>query len=279
MANSLLDIIQQHSAAIAGQQAPAENDTQQAAGLLTAKSGKAIGSPTGDYALSNQQETAANDATTSTMQNTVAPTAAIQQQGLQQQQAAVQQQGQQAMQSVGTQSKFNTLQTQIQTKSMLDNMSQQKGEIDIQRDRAQVDQVATNLRLSNQAYTDQLTLEGSKARLDNQLDFQQALAESIFGEKMGILNQTLGDRTVLDASNNQFKQAMSNMSTDAAVDMMNAEIAQQKQRAVWGAAGSLATAGIGAAASKPSTGDSGATSAAGDAGSDVGSELGGAAVG
>ena len=244
---TLLDAIRQNSQTLANQPVPDTNETSKAAGLLAAKTGKNVGGG-GEYALSNLGEQQQNAQTQQALQNQVAPAAATQQAGLEQQQASQQQQFGEQQQQTAQQRQFNTLQTQLQTTSMLNDMERQKGAIDMAANRAQVDQVATNLRLQNQKYINDLTLEGNKNRLDNQLNFQTELAKSIFGNKTDLIQKQLGDKSILDANKRDFSKAMANLDINASYDIMNREIAGSQQRAVYGAAGSLVTAGIGAAA-------------------------------
>lgn len=271
MAN-LLDTIRQNNPALQQQ-----GQTDQSANLQTllrAKSGKAISGP--EVAASNLQEQQTVDQTNNQLQNQIAPAAAIQNQQQQQQAVTQAQQVNQQGQEIAQQRKFDTLQTRLKTDQILSDLERNKGQINMQRDRAAVEQLGTNLRLQDQNYTQQLQREGNLARLGDQNSFQQSLQRNILGDNQQLLEKQLGNSSVLDANDRQFKQAMANMDINTAWDMFHNDMVAQKQRALYTGLGSLATAGIGAygamnkpaanGTSGPNTGTTGDLGA-GDAGS------------
>ena len=247
---SLMDVIRQNSAQMtSGQDMGPPDQTQQAANLLSAKSGKAItpGTATsGTYALSNLGEQQATQQAKQQIQNQVQPQATAQGQALTTAAEQQKQQLQTATAQVGQARRFNTLQTNLQTNQIMNDLERSKGAIDMQYNRMGVDQAATNLRLQNSAYVTQLQTEGAKARLTSQNNFQQSLAQSIFGDKLSILNATLKGQSVLDANKNTFDQAMANMSIDNANAILSSEIAAGRQASMYGGIGATVTGGVGA---------------------------------
>lgn len=267
---TLLDAIQQNSQP---QKQGQTDTTQSLQGLLRAKSGKQVGG--GDTVSSNLGEQSEVAQTNSQLQNQVAPQAAIQQQGLQQQQAGQQQQADIQGQQIEQQKSFNTIQSNLKTNQILSDLERQKGQIDMNTQKANLEQVGFNLRLQNQQYVDNLQMEGQKARLDDANQFRQELTKTMFDDNQQVLEDKLGKSTLLDASDNSFRHALAQMSVDDAWGMFNANKEAEKQRALYSGIGALATAGVGAAggASAPQQGGAGGQSSAssgGEATGDIG---------
>lgn len=240
----LLSTIRQNSQALAGQQQGVTDQSSQLSGLLRAKSGKDASATGGDVAASNLGEQQAVAQTNNTMRNQVAPAAQTQQAGLDQASQGQQQQLGQAKAQIAQTNKFNTAQSQIQTNSILQNFEQQKGQLSLDQDKAAANQVATNLRMQNNKYMDQLQLEGQKNRLDDSNQFRTHLQQSVLGDNQTLLQSKLGDQSILDASNRDFQRAMGTMDVGFAYEVFNNAAAGAKQAAVYGGAGALATAGI-----------------------------------
>lgn len=222
----------------------AEDTTQGLSTLLRAKSGKATGGLSG--ALSNQAEQAAmasgNQGLAQQAQaNTIAA------QGQQQQQAATKQQTQQNLTSINQQKQASSLQSQVRTDQLLQDLEQNKGKIDAQQYQANLEQVGQNLRLSNSQYVDNLTREGARARLDDANAFKEALVRSTFNDNQNILNTKLGNKTVLNADQREWDQAMGQMTINDAYDMFKSGAANESARAQASGIGSVLTSGIAAA--------------------------------
>lgn len=242
MAN-LLETIQQNSAAM--QQPQGVTDQTQAVGtLLRAKTGKATaGDAVGPSNLAEQQAVTQNN---QQMQNTIAPQAAIQQTGLQAQQAGQQQQFTQAKAETAQANKFDNIQTKLKTDSIFQNLEQSKGKIDQQTYNANLEQLGTNLRLQNQQYIDQLQLQGQKARLDDSLSFKEEMTRTTFDDNTSVLQKTLGDKSILDANDNEFHQAIANMGIDDAYQTLRAQMLSSDNTTLYQAEGNAATSAIGA---------------------------------
>ena len=219
------------------------NQTQGLADLLRAKSGKAGVGPS--TALSNQQEQSAVSQGNQQLQG-VQQQSNLQTQGQQQQMAGVQQQTQAQLTGIGQERQQNTQQTNIKTSDMLQNLEQQKGKISQDQYAAQMAQVGQNMRLDNQKYTDQLALEGDRARLNDSNSFKENLQQATFNDLQGVLQKQLGDAAVLDQNANTFSMKMGTLKTDDAYNMFQSAMQNEKDRAIWTAAGSLGGTGASA---------------------------------
>ena len=110
-----------------------------------------------------------------------------------------------------------------------------------------VNQVAQTLRLGNQTYVNNLNIAGGEARLNDQNTFQQNLAQSIFGDKLSVLQQSLGDQSILNVNQQKFSEAIDNMDNSMAEQIMNQAIQGQQTANMYGNIANVLKAGGGAA--------------------------------
>lgn len=247
MANNLLDTIRQTSGQLASQKQGVTDETAKAAALLRAKSGKA--SAAGPVAASNLGEQQAVAQTNETMQNEVAPQATLQQQSLEQAAAGVEQQEQEQRSTIEQANRFNGIQARIQTTQLLNDMSRRGGELDMQRDGATLQQIATNLRMQNDKYINQLQQEGNRARLDDANAFNEELLRTSLGDSKELLEKQLANKSILAASDREYQKALANMGIEDARALLRASAREQERNAVAGAVGNVAKQGAGMAGS------------------------------
>lgn len=210
---NLFDTIQANYGNLAGQQAPATNQTQQTADLLRAKSGKQVSSP--DTGQSNIQEQAANQQTTSQLQ-AQAPQLQLAQTGLQQQKQGQQQQYQQQSQQLGQAAQSNALQSKIKLNQTLADLAANKSQLNTDKGQAQLEQASFLISMQNKQYVDELNNYAAKNRMDTTEGFQQQMAKTKFGDALDILQQKLGNQDILNASDRQYQQAMAGITIDDA---------------------------------------------------------------
>lgn len=237
------------------QAAPAQSpgltgETQKLAGMLRAKSGKAGVAP--GLAMSSQAEKAAVAQTGQDMAQ-VQRAQTLQQTGQQQQAAAQEQQTGQQLKSVEMQRQQNQVQTQLRVNQTLQDLEQGRGKMDMARYKAGLEQVGQDLRLQNRQYVDNLQREGSRARLDNELQFKEQLARSVFDDNQNLLTKNMKNKSILNANDREFAQAMARMGASDAYAMFRSEMKGSKEAAKYGALSSLITTGIGAAANYKSS--------------------------
>jgi hypothetical protein len=212
MANNLLDIIKQNTSKAAQPITATTNETAKVADLLRAKSGKAVSS-TGVGQTNLAEQAAVADAN-STLQNQVAPAAELQNNQLQLQ--ANEQQQSVDLQKADIDQRRNMVQQQAQNKlgELMQSFGQQRQELDLKRDRAQVDQIMTTARLANKQYVDQLEEEGRKLRLDNAADFQNQLLDTTFENNSALIKSKIGADNVLRSTDRQYQQRLSQITAD-----------------------------------------------------------------
>ncbi len=241
MAN-LLDTIQANGQP---QQQGEEDNTNKLASLLRAKSGRAAeGGAVGQSNLGEQQA----NVNTNAQLGQVAGQAAVQNVGQQAQQTAQTSDLQNQKVNVAQTNKFNTVQNKLQTNQILQQYEQNKGTLSLAQDKAKADQLGFNLRMQNQQYVDNLTRVGNTARLNSDLGFKQEMAKQTFGDNESLLQTQLGDKSLLDASQQDFEKAMGAMTQDQAYEAFHNAMANEKDRAIYTGIAGVTTAGIGAAA-------------------------------
>lgn len=241
---ALIDKIQQNLATAGTQQQGNTDQTGRARTLLAAKSGKQIGA--GQLApASAVGEAAAIDQTNQQM-------AALQPQG----QVAAAEIGQAVKQlgaqETGARADLALRQKQLQQSNLLrkqqllGDLGRDRATLDLEKDRAKLEQLAFTMRMNDKQYLDQLEMEGTRQRLDNDLNFKEELQKSIMGSNDELLKQSLGNRDIMAAGDREFAEAMGAMDINAALQMASNEARDAKAAATIGAAGGLATAAVGA---------------------------------
>lgn len=242
MANNLLDAIRGNSLP---QQQGVTDETSKLQRLLRAKSGRDISGP--DVGSSNLGEQQAVAQTNQTLTNQVAPQIDLQRTAQEQQAQTQESEFNTQKQSIDQARSFNTLESKMKTNSLLSDLERGKGQMDLAREKAATNQLAVNLRFQNTKYVDDLQREGAKNRLNNQLDFEQALTNSILGDNQQLLEKQLGGKSILSADNRDFNGAMARMGLDDAYAMFRSDVKSGKQRALYTGLGNVVTAGVGAA--------------------------------
>lgn len=250
---SLLDTIRNNLASTSSQQAGMTGQTQQAASLLNAKSGKQVAP--GDVSQSNLGEASAVDQTRLGQQQ-------LAQQGqLQGAQIASTQQGIQQQEQAGRaantlQQRGNQMQNQVQTNQLMQQVSQEKATLGQAKDQAALEQIGQNLALQDKQYVDQLNNAGQMNRLNDQLNFQTSLQKSVFADNIDLLNQ---DITQKAATQQDMASLSKSLAGTRLVDMINMDYAKGKAAATqsrYAAVGKIAGAGAMAAAGSGSNTDS-----------------------
>lgn len=221
-----------------------QDTTSGLATLLRAKSGKVVSGPS--TAISTQQEQGALAQTAQQMQP-VQQAEAIQQAGQQQQAREIEQKTQQQQADIAQQRQANELQTQLRTNELLQELEQGKGRIDVERYKSNLEQIGQNLRLSNREYVDNLQREGARARLNDKIQFEEQLNQSILQDNKELLERQLGNKSILAVNDRQFSIMLEKMGFQTAMDLLNNELKAERERGTATAIGGLVTAGIGAA--------------------------------
>lgn len=213
---SLLENVRRglESAPATPQQIGAQAQVQE---LTRATTGKSVGSGT-TPALSTQQQSMAAQQT-------------------QQQQRQLQQQQQEAAGQLGAaerqvdvqqrQAKLRLSEKEIQVReqayqrlgNLLDEMAKGKDKLELGKLKAQTEQAGFLYRLNSEKYVTKLQIEGRKARLDNELQFKEALTRAIFKEERTLLQENLEFQSLIAATGRDYKEKLEMMSVEQAMEL------------------------------------------------------------
>ncbi len=244
---SLLDTIRQNSGTLAGQKQGVTDQSQSVATLLRAKSGKAAGG--GDIGMSNLGEQQAVANTNTQLQNDIAPQAQVQQQAQATQAAGQEQQLQAQKADIAQTRRFDDLQTKLKVSNTLQDLEQSKGKLSAQDEAAKVQMAAQGLRLQNNTYVQQLQREGQAARLNDINQFNEEMAKATMGDNEELMRTELGNHSIIDVNENDFRKATGQMTAERAYDIFQNAQKAEKERAMYTGISNIVVAGIGAAGS------------------------------
>lgn len=221
------------------------DESQRIAQLLRAKSGKQVAAP--EVGGSNLAEAAAVGQAQQEFDQTIMPQAQVQQAGQDLQRAGQAQEFQIQKAGIAQERRFNDVENKLKTTELLNSFERDQGSLDYERNKAAVEQFAQGLRLQNARYISDLQREGARNRLNTEIGFNEALAEDMFGANKELLEKQLGNRSILDATDRDYKTMLSRMGVQDAWAAWDRENAAEKKAAEWKAIGMGTQAGIGAA--------------------------------
>jgi hypothetical protein len=225
MAN-LLDTIQQNRAALSAEKPEPAEETSRIQKLLRAKTGQAVApSETGISNIAEQVAAGQTQAQISQLGQGMA----VQQAADTVEQAKLAQQERLQRQEADQARKFQTVQTRMQTNQILNDLSRERGSLDLDKNKAKLEQVGFLLAFQNKQYTDKLQDIGKRNRLDDQVAFNEALQQQSFGMELDLLKDKLGKNDILQASDREFQTAMSNLSIQEAQAIADMEMQYDQQ--------------------------------------------------
>lgn len=258
---SLLDTMRQNGAALASPASSTSplqgtvtggDETARLANLTAVgRTGRDVGAAGQTARLSSLSEKLANANTLMGAQKLAAAGAA---EGEQQQAAeqVVQAQQKQAtaaitQQRVSMQEDFNT-----RLKGMLQDQNNSLAQLKLGDDKSKAEQTGFLVRLGNTEYIDKLQAEGQKARLNNEISFNEALQRSVFADEQSLFSTSLEFRTILSQDDRDALKSLSEMDLDFAMSVALAQNKQANTTTMWTGLGNVAGAGANAyAKSKP----------------------------
>lgn len=240
---TLMDALKQSMQAGTQQAQPAMGETEQVKNLFQQKTGKAAAPSSGVPRQSNLTEAVQAGATRSQSQG-------IAQQG---QLNLTQQQGQQAdidQRTAQQNTEFkqrrsdNLNKFRMQADNIVDQYNQAGRKLETDRDVENMEQIGFGARLANQQYVDKLQQEGQKARLDDQLVFKEQLTKDAFADMQTLLKNDLAFKSIMNASDRDFAEQLSQIDANIAVDMLGSEINAANQQSIWSGASGVVQGGL-----------------------------------
>jgi hypothetical protein len=89
------------------------------------------------------------------------------------------------------------------TAKLLQDYQQARTELDVNKMKALADELGLNIRLSSEEYIDPLERAGAEARLSNEIDFREAMANDIFHEDEQLFSEQFRANEILNMKQNQ----------------------------------------------------------------------------
>ena len=243
---TLLDTLQKTLGQATASEAPAAGEeTATVQRLLSAKRG-IVGGPKAPTGLA-VGEMAAQAAVQPEMAK-LGQAAQLESTSLLQQAAGEAEEVQQRKQNIAAQRQQSQLQARIQSDAILRGLEQGRATLSEAQRRSGMEQVASQLRLSNDAYITNLEMEGARSRLQNKIDFDMQLKRDIMADNIALLEMQIGNKKIIDMSDDEFRKELAKIDINTAIAMQkeNAKFsAQQQQIQALGQAGTTAIGAYG----------------------------------
>jgi len=107
--------------------------------------------------------------------------------------------------------------------AILQDFEQGRAKLELGKDKARMEQALFGMRLSNKKYIDQLEIEGRKRRLDNAVQFKEALTETLFKEELDLLKSDISFKRKLAGDEREFEKLLANIDLDTALRLVMQE--------------------------------------------------------
>lgn len=201
--------------------------TERATQILQAKSGKQV-NPTG-VAQSSIGEQAAAQQAGDQLKSVIQPALQLQQASTNQQ--AVEQAATATNQQAGIAqtNQFNTSNYKTQLQDLMQQFNQGMGSLSTEKKQAALQQASFLLNMQNQQYVAKLQQIGQMNNLTSKQAMLDQIQNLVFGSEVGNLQTQLGQTNILQASDRQFKQVVSNMSYQDAQNVADMETKYRAQ--------------------------------------------------
>lgn len=132
------------------------------------------------------------------------------------------------------------------------NYRQALEEGDFQQAQAAADQASTLARLGTSQYVNDIQMEGRKNRLETDINFKKAFRDQQYADMQQFLDSDLEFKELINADQREFQEKLNNLDVIAAMDIMNAQMAGESQRAKYEGLSRIVSGGIAAGASMAS---------------------------
>lgn len=107
--------------------------------------------------------------------------------------------------------------------AILQDFEQGRAKLELGKDKARMEQALFGMRLSNKKYTDQLEVEGRKRRLDNAVQFKEALTETLFRDELDLLKSDISFKRKLSGDEREFEKLLQDIDLETALKLVMQE--------------------------------------------------------
>jgi hypothetical protein len=219
-----------------------QDNTSLAEKLLRGKSGKAT---TRSMGSSNIQEQVAQQDTNAQLQQ-LALTGQQQAVSLGQDQNAQQQKEQAARQELEQNRQQSLLQARLDSNRILQDLEQNRQELGLDKQKAQLEQLGHSLALQDKKYTDRLQQEGNRMRLDNAASFADEIARQDLGNGLDVLKSSLGMNNILAEDDRTFRRKLGQISLQDALSLAKQSSKAASTQQLYSGLGGIISGGLAA---------------------------------
>lgn len=145
--------------------------------------------------------------------------------------------------AISAQRREGALQEKIQTENILRNLEQGKASMSEQQRQLGMEAAASNLRLQDAKYVDDLVREGQKARLQQDIDFGEQLAKATLDNNIALQKLKYKNQSLLNADDRTFKRALADLDINAVMQMAKENATADIQAGTIGGLASAAQVG------------------------------------
>jgi len=239
MTATLLDILRKAFNKLDKAPARLQTDSGAIERLLRAKTGKAF-DPRGArrFIQSGDIQSDFKTGLSSLRDKTKLQSEQFQAETLDQEQAAdIQQKG------LETQSKEIESTFKNQSDALLQDLERSGKKLDAAENREKVEQLAFNYRLQQEDYLNQLQTLGARERLDNDLEFKEALMLRVWEGETTLLQNDQDFRRMLNADQREFQRKLGKMDINYAMDIARSMASTQNYQTIGAGVGTIIGAG------------------------------------
>jgi len=131
----------------------------------------------------------------------------------------------------------------VKQQEILSSFVRSGRELDLRKDKAKAEQLGFMMRLNTDYYLTDLNDEANRAMLQDDIEFEEELARTLFNEELDLFNDDLDFRALIKADKREFDIEIANWNVEMAIKMAETEAKEASQRQLWSGIGTLAQAG------------------------------------
>jgi hypothetical protein len=117
-------------------------------------------------------------------------------------------------------------------------------ELDIEKQKSQIDQISQLTRISDDKYVTSLKLEGARSRLQNKTAFAEAAMKSQFENQLQLIEEDFDFKSLLRADERTFKLKLENMGLAQSLSILDNEMSAARKAQMYKSIGSGVETGI-----------------------------------
>lgn len=133
---------------------------------------------------------------------------------------------------VAARDKFLDLQRNI-----LSEYTNGQRQLDLNKDKAKLEQLGFSMRLSNEQYINELQNQAARANLADELQFEEELYRTIFADEEELFRDDLDFRALLAADERAFRDELAQIDINAAIRLAETENKAASEKMGWEALG------------------------------------------